>query len=92
MRVTIVTADGFVSVDGVGYHGINLSFMDDNINAVQWYDTEGEVERKDKNGRITTNETINDLTPFQPAIDAWEIADVAAKEALEALKALEESN
>lgn len=88
MRVIIIPADEFVSIDGVGYHEINLSFMDNNINAVQWYENKGEIERKDNSGRMIGNETINDLTPFQPAIDAWEVADVEAKEA--AKTALEE--
>lgn len=91
MRVIIIPVDEFVSIDGVGYHKINLSFMDDNIHAVQWYENKGEIERKDSSGKMIGNETINDLTPFQPAIDAWEVADVAAKEALEAAKAAKEA-
>lgn len=80
MKVTIIPKDGFVSVDGAGYSEIDLSFMDSDIHALQWYNTEGEIERKDSRGRITTNEVINDLTPFQPAIDAWEVANAAALE------------
>jgi hypothetical protein len=78
MRVIIIPADGFVSIDGIGYSKINLSFIDNNIHAVQWYETKGEIERKDSNGRIIANETIDDLTPFQTAIDAWKTANVEA--------------
>ena len=74
MRVTIIPADKFVSVDGEGYHGLDLSFMDADIHALQWYETEGDIERADSRGRITANEEITDLTPYQPALDAWAVA------------------
>jgi hypothetical protein len=74
MRVTIIPEDGFVSVDGEGYHDLNLSFMDANIHALQWYGTEGELERHDERGRIIANEDFSDLTPYQPALDAWNVA------------------
>jgi len=80
MRITIIPADGFVSVDGVGFVGLNLSFMSSNIHALQWYDTDGEIERKDSRGRVVSNETITDITPYQSAIDAWQAAKDAAEE------------
>ncbi len=78
MRVTIIPADGFVSVDGEGYSELDLTFMDADIHALQWYETEGEIERRDSRGRITANEDITDLTPYQPALDAWQVAKDAA--------------
>ena len=78
MRVTIIPEDGFVSVDGEGYSKLDLSFMDADIHALQWYETEGEVERKDSRGRITANENITTLTPYQAALDAWQVAKDAA--------------
>ena len=81
MRVTIIPVDGFVSVDGEGYSGLDLSFMDADIHALQWYETEGEIERKDNRGRIISNESITDLTPYQPALDAWQVAKDAAIQA-----------
>ena len=78
MRVTIIPADGFVSVDGEGYSELDLSFIDADIHALQWYETEGEIERKDNRGRIVSNEDIEDLTPYQPALDAWKVAKDAA--------------
>jgi len=80
MRVTIIPSDGFVSVDGEGYGDLDLSFMDSDIHAMQWYDTDGEVERQDNRGRIVANEAITDLTPYQPALDAWQVAKAAAEE------------
>ena len=81
MRVTIIPADGFVSVDGEGYSELDLSFIDADIHALQWYETEGEIERKDNRGRIVSNEDIEDLTPYQPALDAWKVAKDAAIQA-----------
>jgi hypothetical protein len=78
MQVTIIPADGFVSVDGKGYSKLDLSFMNANIHALQWYDTEGEIERSDSRGRIVANEEITDLTPYQSALDAWQVANNAA--------------
>lgn len=84
MRVTIIPEDGFVSVDGEGYSDLDLSFMAPDVHAVQWYDTEGEVEYQDARGRATHNEEITDLTLYQPALDAWQAAkDAAALEPTE---------
>jgi hypothetical protein len=84
MRVTIIPADGFVSVDGEGYSGLDLNFMDANIHALQWYETEGELEIQDTRGRVIENRPIDSLEPYQPALDAWQVAKDAA-EAEEAL-------
>jgi hypothetical protein len=83
MRVTIIPADGFVSVDGEGYSDLDLTFMAADIHAVQWYDTEGELEIQDARGRAVENRLIDSLEPYQPALDAWQ----AAKDAAEAQSA-----
>jgi hypothetical protein len=73
MRVTILPDDNSVSVDGEGYGGLDLSFMDADVHAVQWYDTHGEVERKDPvTKKMTGNEEITSLDQFQQAITAWQ--------------------
>lgn len=87
MRVTIVPIDGVVSVDGKGFGGLNLSFMDASVHAVQWYETHGEIEVKDPvTGRMVANEIITSIDAFQPAIDVWQAAktaeEAAAAEAL----------
>ena len=74
MRVTSIPGDSFVSVDGEGYGDLDLSFMDSDIHALQWYDTEGELEIQDARGRIVENREIDSLGPYQPALDAWQTA------------------
>jgi hypothetical protein len=81
MRVTIVPEDGFVSVDGEGYTGLDLTFMDASIHAIQWYETEGEIERQNQQGRMVGNEPIADLTPYQPALNVWQAAKLMASQA-----------
>lgn len=74
MRITIIPSDGFVSVDGYGISALDLTFMDQDIHAVQWYGQDGEIERKDTRGRIVSNEEITDFAPYQRAVDVWQIA------------------
>ena len=81
MRVTIIPVDGFVSVDGEGYSGLDLSFMDADIHALQWYETDGELEIQDARGRVIENRPIESLEPYQPALDAWQAAKDAAEQA-----------
>lgn len=72
MRVTIIPIDGFVSIDGYGFSGLNLSSIDPTVHAVQWYDTYGEIEVKDPiTGRMVANTEINSIEQFQVAIDVW---------------------
>lgn len=74
MRVTIVPADNIVNIDGNGINGVDLSFIDPSIHAVQWYGTSGLVEYKDVTLvniiKSTHQEEITDIAPFQMAIDA----------------------
>jgi hypothetical protein len=74
MRVTIIPVDGYVSVDGKGFTKLDLSFISADVHAIQWFDTEGEVEIKDSKGRITHNQPIDSIAPYQAAIDAWQVA------------------
>jgi hypothetical protein len=85
MRLIIVPADGFVSVDGVGFGGLDLSFMEASVHAVQWYETHGEIEVKDPvTGRMVANEVITSVDAFQPAIDVWQTAKTAQDEEIAA--------
>ncbi len=82
MRLIIVPIDGAVSVDGKGFGGLDLSFMDASVHAVQWYETHGEIERKDPvTGRMVANEVITSIDAFQPAIDVWQAAKTAEEQA-----------
>ena len=85
MRVTIIPADGYVSVDGRGFNALDLSFIDASVHAVQWYDDEGEVEIKDERGRAVRNETIASLEPYQQALDAWAVAKEESETHVETL-------
>ena len=83
MRLIIVPVDGAVSVDGKGFGGLDLSFMEASVHAVQWYETHGEIERKDPiTGRMVANEVITSIDAFQPAIDVWQAAKTAEEAAV----------
>ncbi|TMW77980.1 DUF4376 domain-containing protein [Thauera sp. UPWRP] len=73
MQVTIIRKDGFVSVDGRGFAGLDLSFLPADVRAVQWQNDAGEVERS--RGQMTY---IQSLEPFRAALDAWAAAVEAA--------------
>ena len=81
MRVTIIPADGFVSVDGKGRNQLDLKFIDLSVHAIQWYGADGEIERRDERGRIVANEDFSDLTPYQLALDKWQAATEIAEAA-----------
>lgn len=75
MRVTIIPVDNFVSVNGVGFSTIDLSFIPPNIHAVQWHGTWGIVEIKDiDTGAMVENQYVNSIEVYQLAIDRWTIA------------------
>jgi len=73
MRVTIIPDDGFVSVDGVGYAGLDLSAIDPSIHAVQWYGDNGEVEvRNPVTRKMVENRSITSFDEFQPVLNVWQ--------------------
>ena len=81
MRLIIVPIDGAVSIDGVGLGGLDLSFMDASVHAVQWYETLGEIEIKDPvTGCMVENRVITAIDTFQPAIDAWQAEKISIEE------------
>lgn len=64
MRVTIIPADQFVSIDGVSK---NLDFdIDENITAVQWHGQSGIVEQRSGGARF-----ISSLDEFADIIDLF---------------------
>jgi hypothetical protein len=82
MRMMILADDKRVAVGEEGYDGLNLSFIDPTIHAVQWYDTHGEVEYKDPaTGKMTANREIQSIDEFQQAITVWQAAKDAAEAA-----------
>ena len=66
MRLTIIVPDKTIIIDGEAYSGISTdwSWVPDNIHAVQWYDTWGEVEYCDD----TSNERIEELGTYEQAV------------------------
>jgi hypothetical protein len=71
MKFTIICDDGFVSVDGVGYDGFDLSGLDPTIRAVQWGGVSGEVEYRGDDGRSSRNEQITDYSLFSDVLASW---------------------
>lgn len=70
MRLTIIPEDGLVVIDGKGYNKIDLSWIDPNYHAIQWYKDQGEIEVY-ANGKPVENRPITSIAEFQRAIDAW---------------------
>ena len=80
MRITIIREDGYVSIDGVGYHNIDMSSVSEEIHAVQWYDTEGDIEFITIKGKHKKpNQTIESISDFQQIISLWQEADSNSK-------------
>jgi hypothetical protein len=82
MRATIVINDNIVLVDGKAQKVDCSPLVEQNIHAVQWYDTFGEEEyRADpETGERQPNGKITDFSPYQPYVDLWQAA--AAKAAI----------
>jgi hypothetical protein len=80
MRVTIIPADGFVSVDGLGFNGIDMESVEESIHAVQWNGSSGEVERKDEKGKMIVNEEIDSLDQFYDVIAQYNAMRAAYEE------------
>ena len=72
MRVTIISDDGVVGIDGE-FRQFDLSGLDPNIHAVQWDGATGHVEFKDR----SPQRTLIDISAFQSFIDAWTAAAAA---------------
>lgn len=88
MRITIIPEDGRVVVDGEAYGGIDLSSIDPTIHAVQWFDTEGEIEIKDTRGRIVENREITSFDEFAFVIPLWEAAKLETQQKIETAQPL----
>lgn len=50
MRITIISDDALVAIDGEFIQGVDMTSMPSEIHAIQWYETYGEIEFKD--GRV----------------------------------------
>jgi hypothetical protein len=68
MRLTVVPIDGIVCKNGECFNDIDLSWVPDEVHAVQWYDDHGEVELKTPDPNIP----ITDLGIYLQASDLWD--------------------
>ncbi|MDB9996594.1 hypothetical protein OAE49_06215 [Gammaproteobacteria bacterium] len=90
-QYTIIHADGFISKDGAGYSDLTLSWLPDDILAVQAAaDGSADVERGVRSTlKTTANESVADVTTlswwsnvdttWQAAYDAEQAAIAAAE-------------
>lgn len=79
-RISIIPADGIVAVNGMSVSGLDLSFLPDEIHAIQWYGERGEVEfRTDLYGYKKMNEKIDSFKLFEKAVDLFEQIRTAAQ-------------
>jgi len=92
MKLTIVPSDKNVGVDELFFSGLDLSACNipSNIHALQWYETEGEVEFINNPDRTKPqNEIISELpvwanacvAKWNQAKEAFEAAQQAAQQA-----------
>ena len=88
MRLTIIRADGAVYKDGTSYSGLDLTAVPANVHALQWYETEGEVEFISNPDRTKPqNEIISELPSWANACVAkWDEAKAAELAAIEAAR------
>ena len=95
MRVIIVPKDVVVTVDGIGLGDFDMSKVPDDIHAVQWYDTRGEIEYIDnpdddiegKPNKLIdklpawTNKLIKDHAKKKKEIEEMEVDDLPEERA-----------
>lgn len=90
-RVTIIPADGFCSVEGVGFSAIDMTSVAADVHAIQWYGTYGEVEIKDPiTDRLVNNDLITDLSDYQAVLASYRTTRIAAEESQVAAMANDE--
>lgn len=86
MRLVIIKDDNTVIVDGER-HQVDCTALPAAFHALQWDGNSGEVEhqatRCEHCGARTKkgNETISDLSPYQPYVDEWKRVKATADEA-----------
>jgi len=77
MRLTVVPSDKIIIKDGKEYKVTDLSYLDSNIHAIQWYDDKGEIEYVDG----TPNLEITDIAPYNQCVTDWEAEKTKESEA-----------
>ncbi len=69
MRFTYIKDDKVVGIGGK-FLNIDNSTFDQEVDAIQWYETWGEIEFINRQER--NNEKFEDISYIQSLIDAWE--------------------
>lgn len=96
MKITVIKQDGFVSVDGIGYSGLDLSALNSmgmlgaTVRAIQWYETFGDVEFGNEQDQVVANFRIQDFSPFNWVLEAFTLHKVNVLAEQERIKALAE--
>ena len=81
MKLTIISDNNLVKIDGIGYR-VDLSSLPRDIHAVQWDGSSGEIEfRSTANGK-PNNQQIFSIEDFQQFVDLWVAADNVVKQSL----------
>ena len=95
MKLVIVSDDKRVCIDELCFDDLDVSALDTSIHAIQWNGEWGEIEYKSvfADGQITKpqNQAITDVTPYQWAVDAWNVEKAAYDAAVAAALAEAES-
>jgi hypothetical protein len=74
-RFSLIADDNVVCVDGLA-HRVDVSDIDQDVHAVQWHSTWGEIEFK---GHRKPNQRFTDFSPFQKFVARWAAVDSALK-------------
>lgn len=80
MRLTIIRDMGLVHVDGNGFDELDMSDVPEDVHALQWYGSSGEIEYNDGKGNVEITE-----------LPAWADLAKAKKDAKDSEIAAEEA-
>lgn len=73
MRFTYIKTDKIIGINGIFLTIDNLSFNQE-VDAIQWYDTYGEIEFINRQER--NNEFFEDINYIQSLIDLWNVEKI----------------
>ena len=76
MRITIIPVDSKIVIDGIVANDVDLSWVPENVHAVQWFDTYGEIELLTREPNID----ITELGIYSQAIPIWEAKKLELEE------------
>jgi hypothetical protein len=76
MRITIIPVDSKIVIDGIVANDVDLSWVPENVHAVQWFDTYGEIELLTREPNID----ITELGIYSQAVPIWEVKKLELEE------------